>query len=157
MTEKTCTQCGVTKPLSSFYAQKTGRGGVRSWCKPCDEEKKVEARADGRTKRRKHKPQTPEQNRKNALHRRFKMTPEDWDALLESQGGGCAACGETESGRHRFHVDHDHNCCSGEVTCGKCIRGLLCEHCNKALGHVHDNPQLLRKLAHYLEDFADAA
>lgn len=50
-----------------------------------------------------------------------------------------------------FHVDHDHSCCVSVPTCGQCVRGVLCHHCNKALGQVHDDPATLRGLADYLE------
>ena len=32
---KRCSQCGETKPLSAFSKHKTGRNGVRSYCKQC--------------------------------------------------------------------------------------------------------------------------
>lgn len=35
MTEKTCSKCGVTKPLSEFHKMIAGAGGVRSDCKSC--------------------------------------------------------------------------------------------------------------------------
>jgi hypothetical protein len=41
MTERTCTQCGQTKPLSDFHRMATGRDGRRSECAEC-------ARARGR-------------------------------------------------------------------------------------------------------------
>jgi hypothetical protein len=31
-------------------------------------------------------------------------------------------------------VDHDHSCCPGRQTCGKCVRGLICRQCNTAFG-----------------------
>jgi hypothetical protein len=40
-------------------------------------------------------------------------------------------------------VDHDHK--SGT------IRGMLCQHCNRGLGHFRDNPALLLEAARYLE------
>lgn len=46
--------------------------------------------------------------------------------------------------------DHDHNCCSGLKSCGRCRRGLLCHKCNRALGNVNDSPEKLEGLADYL-------
>jgi hypothetical protein len=52
-------------------------------------------------------------------------------------------------------VDHDHTCCSGEITCGKCVRGLLCVRCNTVLGLLRDDPEILRAAIAYLEKFGD--
>lgn len=62
------------------------------------------------------------------------------------QGGVCAIClGPPAEGDRgdRLHVDHDH--VTGEV------RGLLCSHCNTALGKFRDDPARLRRAAEYLE------
>ena len=56
---------------------------------------------------------------------------------------GCDACGGPPEGKGRFHIDHDHE--TGV------IRGVLCQGCNLALGHIRDSPERLRKLAGYLE------
>lgn len=76
--------------------------------------------------------------------RTYDLTPEDYDRMLASQGGGCTICGATEPGRGRtqFCVDHNH-------TTGH-IRGLLCAHCNLALGYLKDDPNLCLKAANYL-------
>jgi hypothetical protein len=34
-TEKTCTRCGVTRPIESFYKSPGYRGGRHTWCKSC--------------------------------------------------------------------------------------------------------------------------
>ena len=68
---------------------------------------------------------------------KYAITYDDYDVMLEQQGGGCAICGSQESGgRGRFHVDHDHSCCPSQKTCGKCIRGLLCYACNTKLSII---------------------
>jgi len=59
----------------------------------------------------------------------------------------CEVCGSLEN----LNIDHDHECCPTKVTCGKCIRGVLCNNCNTALGLLHDNVALLKKAIFYLK------
>jgi hypothetical protein len=84
----------------------------------------------------------------------YGLTPEAYGALLEAQGGGCAICGSPDprngSGL-RWAVDHDHACCAGKKTCGRCVRALLCHPCNQGLGLFGDDPVRLRAAAAYLE------
>lgn len=55
-------------------------------------------------------------------------------------------------------VDHDHKCCAGNRSCGKCIRGLLCRQCNLLLGVAKDNPHYLPQfLSTYITRFKVAA
>lgn len=70
--------------------------------------------------------------------------------LFELQGGRCAICrGEPRTAR--LAVDHDHSCCPGGSSCGKCIRGLLCSKCNhELLGAAHDSAQVLINALEYL-------
>ena len=81
--------------------------------------------------------------RRAQLKTKYGISPEQYDNLLEAQGGTCI-CGQ-QSGRkgRRLAVDHDH------VT--QTIRGLLCENCNQGLGLLKDNPLVLRALATYVE------
>lgn len=61
----------------------------------------------------------------------------------ETRGGPCGICA-----RHRdvLRLDHDH--ATGE------IRGWLCTSCNRGLGYLQDNPDVLRKALAYLERIA---
>jgi len=81
------------------------------------------------------------------------FTHDKYVALLTSQGGHCAICPATEPGgsaNKHFHIDHDHSCCPGKKTCGKCIRGLLCSRCNTAIGLLDDDPVRLTSAINYL-------
>src|SRR5688572_27423600 len=86
--------------------------------------------------------------------RKYHITPEDYYSILESQNGTCALCDKTEillkSGKTlRLAVDHDHNCCNGPFSCGRCVRGLLCARHNMAVGFIED-PTLIDKVKSYL-------
>jgi len=78
------------------------------------------------------------------------MTPEDYLQIEAEQNGVCKICGKDNNGR-RLMVDHDHNCCPGANTCGKCTRGLLCKNCNWALGNAKDDIEILQKMINYLQ------
>lgn len=80
---------------------------------------------------------------------KYNLTKERWWEIFRSQGEACI-CGLTEHSKS-WHVDHDHSCCPYGISCGECVRGILCEDCNHALGKVRDNPETLRALAGYLE------
>lgn len=91
-------------------------------------------------------PEKKEQRRACGRKYRFNLTPEAYAAMLEQQNGRCRICGlifgiENSS---RPRVDHDHTCCPGRRTCGKCTRGLLCLRCNNALGWYENNLDLLQ-------------
>lgn len=85
------------------------------------------------------------------LKKKFGISPEDYDQLLESQDGRCAICRRPDSrSRYKpFHVDHDHK--TGKV------RGLLCAGCNTGLGNLQDDPEvLLRAIAYLRRDNDDS-
>ena len=83
--------------------------------------------------------------------RLFGLDEAAYQEKLSSQGNGCAICGgQNNATRRALSVDHNHNCCPGEKSCGKCVRGLLCDNCNHAIGKFKDDPNLLAKAAEYL-------
>lgn len=80
------------------------------------------------------------------LQRTYGITLDQYDLMLEAQGGRCAICPRpAESMNTRLHVDHDHK--------SQIVRGLLCFWCNrKTLPGVKDNPDLADATADYLRD-----
>lgn len=91
-------------------------------------------------------------SRKYFLLKNYKLTLENRNDILITQNNSCAICGLVETTDSFLHVDHDHACCSSIPTCGKCIRGLLCARCNRALGFIQDNYHIAEALSVYLTD-----
>lgn len=135
------------------------KSGSLIWLFLCDCGRTVARRADNVTaKSRKHGtdcgcrfgkgpktgPYCPEQ--RIVLHG---LSQSRYDALLKEQDNVCAIC------RKNFVktpcIDHDHECCSGSYSCGRCVRGLLCDRCNTGLSRFDDNPERLVSAADYLE------
>jgi hypothetical protein len=80
------------------------------------------------------------------LKYKYGITEAQYNEMLESQGNKCAICKSSETKdkkRHRFMVDHCHS--TGVV------RGLLCSSCNKAIGLLHDSPDILQSAISYLQ------
>lgn len=96
---------------------------------------------------------TPEEfnrlvTRKRRL-RPYNLSLEDYDKMFETQDGRCAICRETS--KKDLNVDHDHKCCPPKMSCGKCIRGLLCHGCNMRLGQLESD--LVTKSLEYLNRY----
>jgi hypothetical protein len=83
--------------------------------------------------------------RKDTL-KNYNLTLEQFFNIVQSQESGCAICGVCPD--ENLCVDHNHKCCPEKSrSCGKCIRGLLCQDCNR--GHFKENPVLLYKAGDY--------
>ena len=90
--------------------------------------------------------------RRHTLKRRYGLSEEQHDSILQKQNGVCAICKRPFLPSRRPVVDHNHDCCPGVETCGRCIRGLIHQSCNVALGAFQDNPAICRNAAEYLEN-----
>ena len=68
--------------------------------------------------------------------KKFGLTMKDYK-------NNCEACGALPMGRFkRLSIDHCHKT--------KKFRGFLCMNCNIALGHLKDDPKLIKKLLKYI-------
>lgn len=99
-------------------------------------------RVHAKQRARRAKPEAKRRARAEHLKRKYGMTIEQYDAMLEAQGGGCFICARPPREDISLHVDHDRS--AGRV------RGILCSSCNNALADFQDDPALLRKAASYV-------
>lgn len=137
---KQCHTCQAIKQLREFSKGPT-KYGRASNCKMCDAARK---KADHDA--------NPHKRQSAVLKKKFGMTLDDYHWMLEGQLGQCGNPGcqnIPDPDRRRFPVDHDRNCCPGEHSCGKCIRGVLCPGCNTALGLLGEDPKRLQGLIDY--------
>ena len=107
---------------------KNTRDGRHPYCNPCHN-----ARGKETVKR------LYGSSRHYHLKRRYGIGAQDFEELVERQGGVCPICGA----QNPEHVDHDH--VTGQV------RGILCFNCNGGLGQFRDSTDALRAAAIYLE------
>ncbi len=85
-------------------------------------------------------PAHPESRRRNNWGIRG-LDPDDAERLYNSTNE-CAICHARITGIHK-HLDHNHATMK--------IRGVLCGKCNRAIGLTHENAEILRKAANYLQ------
>jgi hypothetical protein len=145
---KTCTKCGLEKSQDNFSL--TGKGELRRGdCNGCRSIYHQEYRNREGFKNK---------ARATARKHRYSITEAQYLELFDSQEGVCAICKQPETGvnkdgtRKNLSVDHDHRCCPSEKSsCGQCIRGLLCSGCNRGIGYLKDNIDILLSALSYLQ------
>lgn len=155
-----CPRCETLKPGPEFYRDRYSTKGLSSYCIPCSKEnarlKYVANPSPAKRYAKAWEKRTLEANphfyRDRNIRWRFKLTPEEWNAKFENQGRCCDLCRNEVA--ERLAVDHDHACCPGKVSCGRCVRGLLCGKCNWGLGAFGDSPHLLAMAQEYLTRWA---
>lgn len=66
-----------------------------------------------------------------------------WELVI-LQYGRCAGCGKNVGSQLTVH--HDHTCCAGRDSCGKCIVALLCISCNALSARGMDDSLILNRM-----------
>jgi len=136
----TCSKCNIEQPKEEF-------GKHKRQCRTCRREYQKKYYISNEDYRLKHvlKNKTQESKLKakdTELKRIYGITLEEYNKVLEEQEGVCKICKCSDPVR-RLAVDHDH-------ATGK-VRGLLCNNCNRGLGHLKDDPKILTEAIKYLE------
>lgn len=174
-----CTLCKLEKNVSEFYKSKRHKLGYIPTCKACESlrhNKKYDPQ-----KRRKHYEENKEtyllkskvynEQNKEKIKQKTKeyynnnkvkflesgwkqkgilnknsefFKKQDFDELFEKANKSCEICGTTNVNHIKgFVVDHCHK--TGYA------RGILCAHCNMALGGFKDDKNILIKAFNYLD------
>ena len=95
------------------------------------------------TRLRKWYKETPEARKKIVRKNVYGITPEQYNEIFEKQKGCCFTCNIHHTDLKRgLLIDHCH-------TTGK-VRGLLCHNCNRGLGLMKDDPNILETAARYV-------
>jgi hypothetical protein len=142
--QSNCSRCGGERD-----------GGHQSYCAKCWRIKNAERATQPCARCGKDRVETDKTNpvycyncwRNWWLLRKYGITGDQYEQMLIDQGNRCAIC-RTEPNGRTWHVDHDH------AIETKRPRGILCDNCNRGLGHFGDDPARLRAAADYLEAHA---
>jgi len=91
----------------------------------------------------------PAKRRAKHLMDLYGLTQEEYEQMLMKQKGVCAICNKPQHTKRKgkllpLFVDHCHK--TGKV------RGLLCNACNRMLGHADDNTSVMMAGIKYLEE-----
>lgn len=128
---KPCKDCGST-------TRKVSAPGPR--CATCHRERRTQASLTRRL---------------TYVASQYNLSPEQYEGLrsrLRRNSRGQYICPLCDRNQARC-VDHDHKCCSGKISCGKCVRGLICSPCNKFLGHLRDDREAFLRFERYLVEY----
>lgn len=138
---KVCNKCFETKSYREFV---TNGNRVRNTCRPCHaayQRDYLKANPHQVVKgsiRAAHYRQSSRGFERQLL-KDYGITLEEYNQMAARQDFRCAICGQDEA---PLVVDHKHG--------ARGARGLLCQPCNKGLGHFFDTPALLTAAAGYL-------
>lgn len=140
---KWCGRCKQFKPLSEFAKHSGKWDGLQERCTSCRKQQYLDQGKETAKKYRKNNPELIKAIQRRSVIKSYGITEEDYTKMLEQQDHKCAICGTSDWGRPSPCIDHDH--ITGEV------RALLCNRCNRVLGFVEDNPELVTKIFDYLK------
>lgn len=99
--------------------------------------------------RQKYKPRAKELSRILNRAKRLKehgISEEDFNSKLNQQEGKCAICDKPQDESIKFlSIDHDHKTNKN--------RGLLCSNCNRGIGLLQDDINILERAIKYLKQY----
>lgn len=148
---KRCTVCHVTKDISEFHKAKRYSDGHVAKCKVCTlryHKQWYQTHLGYRTAQikiwREANPARCNRYHLKTELKKYGLTIPQYETMLSAQDGKCKICGTTKPGARfkRLVVDHDKE--TGQV------RGLLCDRCNRGIGLLLHNADILKAAVAYI-------
>lgn len=138
ITQRKCSACQQELPLNHFsiYAQTLRH----PYCKPCMSIANKNNKIKNKDTYEAYRARASQLSRKSYLKNNWNMTTDDFNKMLATQENRCAICGNSPK---VLHIDHDHNT-------GK-IRELLCNNCNRGIGHLKESESILISAISYIK------
>lgn len=129
-----CSRCEAIKPVGDCVK----KGDKWGRCRACEIEMQATKDPDAVRK-------TSRDSRYRHRHRQtYGVSREEIQVQAAVQNGQCASCGKVAD----LVPDHDHNHENPKTR--DAVRGLICGPCNLALGHLQDDPEVVRGLLAYI-------
>lgn len=134
-----CALCLEFSLLENFPKDKYSSTGYYSYCKACAKD-----RTSKEYRKRKNSPEYLAGRMKSSIKSRFGISIEEY---LNKKAASkiCEICKNPFKSSFDKQLDHCHGT-------GK-LRGILCAKCNKALGLINDDINLLKAAITYLESY----
>ena len=181
---KICSKCKIEKPFDEFWKKKDTKDGLQTICRDCqtaynkiyNQENAEAIAARNKIYNKIYNQENAEaiaarkkiysENNAEAIAARhsvwrklhfYNLNDEDYQQMLLDQNNSCKTCKiefDSTSYYTKPNIDHDHKCCEGKRSCGKCVRGILCGSCNLLFGKVKDSIQTLQNMINYLKEYA---
>ena len=149
-TLRRCCRCRGFFTVDQFYRRKNSSDGRHSWCVRCCRSYKsaVGQRRKRQARRKLQAVEIRQAENRDVVLRRYGLTLDDYQQLLDAQRGLCGICRQPETAMRNgrpmnLAVDHCHKTSR--------IRGLLCLRCNNVLGHAGDRVEVLLAAVRYLQ------
>ena len=140
---KKCKKCGA-------YKTRTKCKKKELVCKPCiavaSKVYRENHKESLKTKKQEYRKSNPDQWRNRNLVSNYGISLIEYNQKLEDQKGVCAVCKTQESSKRNVKLSVDHNHSTGK------IRGLLCSRCNRSLGLLRDDFNVVLTMAKYLQE-----
>jgi hypothetical protein len=143
-THKTCVLCVNPKAMSEYGRNLRRSDGRQTVCLECAATparqwaKRGWTASDKQAWTTAHKALLNSRNRDTYLRKTYTISDQQFWMLFDVQNGKCCLCSRPARTKN-LSVDHDHKCCKGSVSCGRCVRGLLCGRCNTKLMPLVDH------------------